>query len=297
MTARSLIRIAHRGGGSLAPENSVLGIERSLEYGVEMIEVDIRRTRDGVLALSHEPVPHGTTTPMTEATLGELRAESPDIATLDEALDAVKTRARLNLDIKTPDLAREVVETVRRHGALDRCIVSCLDPACLGEVARMEPALPRFWSYPPDYGGASQRPWLKPVVNAVVAGMRMTMPRRLERTLRPLPGHERDDLRAAGHARARGPRTPQGDATVHVDGRRPGGDAAAGGARRRRHHEQPAGPACAARRFTCAGRGLSPGSDFRERQRPPLRPATRRRAYGWRRGRRRARLLGRPGPP
>ena len=188
MTARTLIRIAHRGGGSLAPENSVRGIERSLEYGVDMIEVDIRRTRDGVLALSHDAAAHGTTEPVSTLTFAELRAASADIATLDEALEAVGTRAHLNLDIKTPDAAADTVETVRRHGALDRCIVSCLDFACLGDVALMEPALPRFWSYPPDYGGASQRPWLKPVVNGVVAGMRMTMQRRMARTLRPLPG-------------------------------------------------------------------------------------------------------------
>ncbi len=188
MTARSLIRIAHRGGGSLAPENSIQGIERSLEYGVDMIEVDVRRTRDGVLALSHDAVAHGTTEPVATSTFEELRAASPDIATVDEALEAAGRRARINLDIKSPELAADTVEAVRRHGALDWCIVSCLHFECLGEVAQMEPALPRFWSYPPDYGGASQRPWLKPVVNAVVAGMRMTMTRRLERTLRPLPG-------------------------------------------------------------------------------------------------------------
>ena len=51
-TARTLTRIAHRGGGSLAPENSVEGIGHSLAYGVEMIEVDVRRSSDGVLVLS-----------------------------------------------------------------------------------------------------------------------------------------------------------------------------------------------------------------------------------------------------
>jgi glycerophosphoryl diester phosphodiesterase len=182
------VRIAHRGGGSLAPENSIDGIERSLAYGIEMIEVDVRRTRDGVLVLSHDPTPHGAAVAVHDATLAELRAASPALATLDDALDAARGRARLNLDLKATDLAEDVIEAIRRRGAGDACIVSCLDGACLARVAELAPAIPRFFSYPPDYGGASRKPWLKPVVNAAVAGMRLTMPARLRRMLRPLPG-------------------------------------------------------------------------------------------------------------
>ena len=185
---RPLTRIAHRGGGSLAPENSLAGIARSLQFGVEMIEVDVRRSLDGALVLSHDPAPHGSSIAVRASTLAELRAAHDDIATLHEAIDAVRGRARLNLDIKESDIADDVAALVREHGAEEWCIVSCLESACLARFAEVAPGLPRFISYPPDYGGASRKAYMTPVVNAAVTYMRMTMPRRLRAMVTPLPG-------------------------------------------------------------------------------------------------------------
>jgi glycerophosphoryl diester phosphodiesterase len=186
MRARPLVRIAHRGGGSLAAENSVEGIERSISYSMDMIEVDVRRSRDGMLVLSHDATAHGSALPIARTLSDELR--SAGVATLDEALKTAKGRTRLNLDIKEPGIADDVIATVRAHDAVESCIVSCLDGACLAHVARTEPRLLRFFSYPNDYGGASRKPWLTPAVNAVVAAMRQTLPLRLRGMLRPLPG-------------------------------------------------------------------------------------------------------------
>ncbi len=185
---RGLVRISHRGGGALATENSVRGIELALTHGVEMVEVDVRRSRDGALVLSHDDVPQGAQASIAGSTLAELRAAAPDIATLDEALDAVRGRARLNLDIKDAAVIEQMVGAVRAHDMLGDCIASCLDIGCLVRLSALEPAIPRFFSYPPDYGGASRKAWMKPVVDGAVAGMRLTLPLRLERMLRAAPG-------------------------------------------------------------------------------------------------------------
>src|SRR5262249_30452216 len=141
-----------------------------------------------VLVLSHEPIPEGATTAVHVATLAELRSASRHLATLDEAFDAVSKRAILNLDLKMPELADDATKAVREHNAADMCIVSCLHGGCLARVAEIAPGIPRFISYPPDYGGASSKAWLKPVVTAAVSAMRLTMLRRMRRMLRPLPG-------------------------------------------------------------------------------------------------------------
>jgi glycerophosphoryl diester phosphodiesterase len=185
---RQVVRIAHRGGGSLAPENSIKGIETSIGYGIEFIEVDVRRTRDDALVLCHDPEPHGSTTPVARSTLSELRAEHPGIATLDDALETAHGRAQLNIDVKEPGTIDQILERVRAHDATGECMVSCLDARCLARLGEAEPSISRFLSYPPDYGGASTKPWLAPAVSAVVAGMRATMPMRLERMLAPAPG-------------------------------------------------------------------------------------------------------------
>lgn len=186
MPARSLVRIAHAGGGSLAAPNSLEGIARSLSYGVEMIEIDVRSTRDGRLVLSHDDVAGRTS--IAASAFDDLRRAQPEIASLDEALDVVAGRTTLNLDIKDAPSMSRVGATVRAHGAVERCIVSCLERPWLMALSDLEPAIPAFLSYPADKGGASQKPWLKPVVDGVVSLMRMTLPSRLPRMVRGLDG-------------------------------------------------------------------------------------------------------------
>ena len=180
------MRIVHGGGGSLAPQNSLEGIELSLSYGLEMMEIDVRCTRDGTLVLSHDDMVGGTV--ISAVSFDELRRAQPGTAALDDAFDLVGDKTSLNLDIKDSASVSRVSSVVRAHGALDRCVVSCLESKWLAALADLEPTIPTFLSYPADRGGASQKPWLKPVVNGVVSLMRMALPSRMPRMVRGLEG-------------------------------------------------------------------------------------------------------------
>jgi glycerophosphoryl diester phosphodiesterase len=186
-TASPLVRIAHRGGGTLAPANSLAGIERSIDFGIEMIEVDIRRTLDGHLVLSHDERYEGSAVAIRASTLAELRADLGDVPTLTDALRLARGRAKLNLDIKEPDTLDDVLAAVRSSEATEACMVSCLHASCLTRLAEAEPGIPRFLSYPPDYGNASRKAWLTPAVDAVVTMMRLSMPFRLRGMIRGIP--------------------------------------------------------------------------------------------------------------
>jgi glycerophosphoryl diester phosphodiesterase len=186
MPLRPLVRIAHGGGGSLAAPNSLDGIERSLSYGLEMIEIDVRGTADGRAVLSHDDVVGGTS--IGASPFDAVRRAKPDLATLDDALDLVGTKTTLNLDIKDSASMTRALAVVRAHGALDRCVVSCLDRQWLASLAELEPTMQAFLSYPADRGGASQKAWLKPAVSGAVSLMRMTLPRRLPGMVRALQG-------------------------------------------------------------------------------------------------------------
>ncbi len=59
--SNSILVIAHRGDWRNAPENSILAIEKAVAMGVDIIEIDIQKTRDGQLVLMHDETVDRTT--------------------------------------------------------------------------------------------------------------------------------------------------------------------------------------------------------------------------------------------
>ncbi len=142
-----LIVIAHRGchgpaphhGLPSAPENSALALDHCARLGVDVMETDVRKSRDGHLVIMHDATVDRTTDgkgAVAQLTLVELKAlhllgneGGPDAAstdqtvlTLEEMLALAKGRIVLNLDVKDAIYA-EVVEMAVRLGAADRVIV------------------------------------------------------------------------------------------------------------------------------------------------------------------------------
>ncbi len=48
-------KLAHRGGGKLAPENTIAGLRCGLEHGYRAVEFDVMLSRDGVPVVMHDP--------------------------------------------------------------------------------------------------------------------------------------------------------------------------------------------------------------------------------------------------
>ena len=141
------IVVAHRGchaaatrlGLGSAPENSLAALEHCVAIGADVMETDVRMTRDGHLVMIHDATVDRTTNGrgrVSDLTLAELRglrlrddlggADAPltddRIATLDEMLRAAAGRIVLNLDIKDAVHA-ETIEAVARADALKRVLV------------------------------------------------------------------------------------------------------------------------------------------------------------------------------
>ncbi|MYM32172.1 glycerophosphodiester phosphodiesterase [Duganella sp. CY15W] len=47
--------VAHRGGGTLAPENTVAGLRAGVAYGFRAVEFDVMLSRDGIGMVVHDP--------------------------------------------------------------------------------------------------------------------------------------------------------------------------------------------------------------------------------------------------
>ena len=98
-----MLRIAHRGYAAQGGENSLATIARALELGCDMVEIDVRRRRDGVLVLDHD------------------NAERPGAPELEQALQLIAgSPAQVNLDVKQSETGPAIIDLVRTTDMLDR---------------------------------------------------------------------------------------------------------------------------------------------------------------------------------
>ena len=74
--SRYVVVVSHRGDWRNYPENSLPAIESVIRMGVDMMELDLKMTRDSVLVLCHDGTLDRTTTgsgPVSKYTYAELQ--------------------------------------------------------------------------------------------------------------------------------------------------------------------------------------------------------------------------------
>jgi glycerophosphoryl diester phosphodiesterase len=115
------IRIGHRGAAGHEPENTLRSIDRAIEVGADLAEVDIQITRDGHLVLLHDKRVDRTTNGsgyLCEMSLEEVQSldagKGEHIPTLEHVLMFASGRIGLMLEIITPGIAGPVVKLVHQ---------------------------------------------------------------------------------------------------------------------------------------------------------------------------------------
>jgi glycerophosphoryl diester phosphodiesterase len=114
-------RIGHRGAAGHAPENTLAAIETGVTLGADFVEIDVRRTADGVLVALHDASVKRTTDGrgrVDALSLRQVRAfkagNGERIPTVEEVLKSVAAGpAGLMLELKVAGAADLTVETVR----------------------------------------------------------------------------------------------------------------------------------------------------------------------------------------
>ncbi len=157
---RSIAVIAHRGGAGIAPENTLAAFRRAAALKADNVEIDVRTTRDGKLALMHDATVDRTTNgkgavrDLTMAQLRALRVRGPGgtgpepIPTLEEALAVCKGKVRVYLDQKEAD-TRRVVAALKAAGMMAGVLIYD-DPDSLMEWRRLAPTVPVLPSLPTE---------------------------------------------------------------------------------------------------------------------------------------------------
>lgn len=107
--------VAHRGGSSGAPENSPEAFEGAIAVRADMVEFDVRRTRDGELVIFHDEQVNGRSlSTLSRGEVSELAGYS--VLTLGETLEITKDRIRLDIELKENGYVRDVVACLQEHG-------------------------------------------------------------------------------------------------------------------------------------------------------------------------------------
>jgi glycerophosphoryl diester phosphodiesterase len=115
---------AHRGSCGVPGLPAAERYDRAIALGVDYVELDVRRTADGVFVNYHDDV-----TPSRRVTSGlsfaELKAElGADLLTIAELLDVVAGRVGLHVDLKEPGDEGEIVGMFLAHPAHARFVVT-----------------------------------------------------------------------------------------------------------------------------------------------------------------------------
>lgn len=137
--------IAHRGGSARAPENTLEAMRLAIADGAEGIELDVRLSGDGEVAVIHDPTVDRTTNGTGRVdvmTLAQLKSLDAGFRFPRRALEPVSTVHRiptleevlgdlpgvpLLIEIKHPAAAAATRRLIESHAAEDRCVVGSFD--------------------------------------------------------------------------------------------------------------------------------------------------------------------------
>jgi glycerophosphoryl diester phosphodiesterase len=156
--------MAHRGGRRLGPESTLYTFRRAVELGVDVLEMDLRVTRDNHLVVFHDETVERTTNGtgrVGDFRLADLKALdagarwSPDhgasyplrgralrVPTLTEVFQAFP-HTRMNLELKDTrrSIPNSLCRLVQRHRMTDNVMVAGFDAGTLKKFRQLCPAV------------------------------------------------------------------------------------------------------------------------------------------------------------
>jgi glycerophosphoryl diester phosphodiesterase len=175
--------IAHRGASRMARENTVEAFRLAGVVGAHAVELDVRRTADGVLVVHHDPMlPDGRLIAGLDA--ADLPAHIPS---LTAALDAC-TGMWVNVEIKndpgegdfdpTDSIADHTVALLQARAEDDRWVISSFRLETVDRCRALAPAIRTAWlTYTisdgvvgtiAERGHAAWHPWVGNLTRALI---------------------------------------------------------------------------------------------------------------------------------
>lgn len=136
-----MLIVAHRGASSLEPENTIRSFKKAEEIGADMIELDVRSSRDGQLVISHDATlkrVYSQNLAIDQSSIEQLKAISisagREMATLDEVLATIHTD--LNIHVKVHGIEKQLLEKLKNFS--HKVLISSIYPGVLKKIRALD---------------------------------------------------------------------------------------------------------------------------------------------------------------
>ncbi|PVB63519.1 glycerophosphodiester phosphodiesterase family protein [Labrenzia sp. 011] len=157
---KQAVIVCHRGASLVAPENTIASLEKAIDLGADVVEFDVRPSRDGILYVMHDAEVDRTTNgtgriaDMNSTDVDALDAGSwfgeefagERVPRLDAFLDVCRGRIATYVEIKEGDPA-EIRDMLAVRGMLDDAWTFSFDQAIRAEARAKVPDLRRMVLY------------------------------------------------------------------------------------------------------------------------------------------------------
>lgn len=148
-----MLKIGHRGAAGYEPENTLRSFERAVELGVDMVEMDVHVCKSGDVVVIHDDTVDRTTDGTGKVSSLKLRklkqlnaGLGETIPTLKEALELLKGRAKINIELKGKGTGKAVGfimdYSIRKEGwKVEDILISSFRRRELAAARRQNPEL------------------------------------------------------------------------------------------------------------------------------------------------------------
>lgn len=133
-----MLIIAHRSNGSKYQENTLKAIKEINTIGIDMIEVDVRVTKDKIPVLYHDSyIPSANNKLYIESeNFSDLKNCDKELTTLEDALNI---KANYLLDIKPKTNLKPVIEIIEKNGSSKEILITSFDYGLLKSLKKEMP--------------------------------------------------------------------------------------------------------------------------------------------------------------
>ncbi len=139
-----VLKIAHRGASGYVIENSIESFKKAIELNADIIEFDIRKTRDDEIIVMHDKRLDRTSNgsgeikDFTFEEIRKLRLKNGElIPTFWEALEFIAGKSICKVDIKDTGLSKRVIDALRNFKIEDGAIITSEIPDVLKEIKEL----------------------------------------------------------------------------------------------------------------------------------------------------------------